>query len=325
VFRRAQVLYLLSLLVVALVAGTTSYFGTWAVRVAACRSGPRPGTYLAYCSHPLYGSYEHAAYALGFEPSAVQALQRADALLLGNSRLQFAFSTLETEQFFRERSATYHLLGFGYAEGGQFPRELLDRYRPSPKVVIINADPFFSLGLSPPAQLAVSREPAAWADAVRKKAFAFLLPWLCRVPELCPQAFPALYRETLTGQWVWHELLLPRVAVGPEITNVKVTPWTAASLPHWQAVGETFLARLSLPRSCVILTAVPNPQIDGEAIAAVLGQRLGLPVVLPRVAPLHSPDENHLSAESAARWSAAFLAEAGPRIEACLNHERAKP
>ncbi len=54
-------------------------------------------------------------------------------------------------------------------------------------------------------------------------------------------------------------------------------------------------------------------------MAAALGGALDAPAVLPPLADLTASDNSHLSAESAERWSAAFLAAAGPTIEACLR------
>jgi hypothetical protein len=51
------------------------------------------------------------------------------------------------------------------------------------------------------------------------------------------------------------------------------------------------------------------------AVAAALHLRL----VAPRLAGLMTFDRVHLDPESAERWSAAFLTEAGPQIRKCLG------
>ena len=317
--------YLLLLLGVALLSGPLLYFTGWAGQVASCRTLTRPGAYLAYCEHPLYGSYEHEAYALGMQPASIRAMQQADVLFFGNSRLQFGFSTPAVDAFFAARSVRYHLLGFGYGESSPFIRILLRRYHPAPRLVIINADPFFQLALSPAAEAIAAMGDAAWLDAARKRLFNHLHPLLCTLRWLCPESQPAVYRDTATGQWIWHAVLLPRDTVAMAVGPDKASRWSEAAMPGWQREAERVLAALPVPRACIILTAVPTPQVDAEGMATALGRSLGLPVVLPRVDGLTTADTSHLSADSAARWSAAFLAAAAPAIDACLAAPPAAP
>ena len=64
-------------------------------------------------------------------------------LFLGNSRLQFAFSTSATADWFSAASARYYLLGFSYFENMIFVEPLLRKIRPRAKVYVINVDDFF--------------------------------------------------------------------------------------------------------------------------------------------------------------------------------------
>lgn len=316
-------LYLLLMLGTALLSGPGVYFASWAWPVAACRLLQRPpaqhsGAYLAYCEQPLFGSYEHEAYAFGTEPTAVRAMRAASVLFLGNSRLQFAFSTPQTDTFFQSRGVPYHMLGFGYGESSAFPRQLLRQHHPAPRAVVINADPFFQPVFSP-AAYAMNRG-GRWMllDAGMKTLFDAVHPLICRHTALCTEAAPATYRDARTGQWIWHGVLLPRDTVANAIPAARSNTWSQASLPAWQRDAETFLAELGVPRRCVILTGIPNPQDDGEGMATALGGILGVPVVLAPLAGLHTVDGSHLSADSAERWSAAFLAAAAPVLDACL-------
>ena len=184
-------LYLAVLLSTALLSGVVSYVGVWTAKVAGCRMLDRPGAYLAYCDTPAFGSYEHEAYALRVEPDAVGAMRDAQVLFLGNSRVQFAFSTPQTDEFFQGIGASYHLLGFGYGESSAFPRDLLRRDPPRSKVVVINADPFFQPLYSPAAHEMRGRRQGAWMDAALKKAFGRVQPWLCRTLLACPGTAPS--------------------------------------------------------------------------------------------------------------------------------------
>src|SRR5688572_16088191 len=72
--------------------------------VFACQSGYGPGQYLAYCNVEGYGEYDHGAFWFELEPDTHAAAREAEVIFLGNSRLQFAFSTASTERWFKERS-----------------------------------------------------------------------------------------------------------------------------------------------------------------------------------------------------------------------------
>jgi hypothetical protein len=93
-------------------------------------------------------------------------------------------------------------------------------------------------------------------------------------------------------------------------------------VPAWRHEAEAFLANVPVRRSCVILTGVPNPQVDSEGMAAAIGRAVGLPVIAPHVAGLNTVDISHLNGPSGERWSAAFLAAAAPTIDACLAAAR---
>src|SRR5690242_16280065 len=56
--------------------------------------------YLAYCHAPGYGDYEHGAFWFGLEPGATTFAVRANVLFLGDSRMQHAFSTRATAEWF---------------------------------------------------------------------------------------------------------------------------------------------------------------------------------------------------------------------------------
>src|SRR5271167_4998091 len=89
--------------------------------------------YLASCNGTHYADYEHGAFAFDLEPEAENFARDADVLFLGNSRLQFAFSTSATTDWFSAASARYYLLGFTYYENMLFAEELLRKIRPQAK------------------------------------------------------------------------------------------------------------------------------------------------------------------------------------------------
>src|SRR6516162_3507706 len=105
--------------------------------------------YLAYCHGTSYADYEHGAFQFDLEPTARGFARNADVLFLGNSRLQVAFSTTATTDWFSATSARYYLLGFGGGENVVFAEDLLRRIRPKASVYVINVDDFFERSETP--------------------------------------------------------------------------------------------------------------------------------------------------------------------------------
>ena len=64
-------------------------------------------------------------------------------LFLGNSRVQFAFSTAATAQWFSSASASDHVLGFIGFENSIFARALLKKLKPRARVYVIAIGGFF--------------------------------------------------------------------------------------------------------------------------------------------------------------------------------------
>jgi hypothetical protein len=68
----------------------------------------------------------------------------------------------------------------------------------------------------------------------------------------------------------------------------------------------------------MILTIIPTVKTE-IATAKSVATGLGLNLVAPRLDGLITFDHVHLDTDSAQRWSAAFLDDAGPQIRKCLN------
>src|SRR5271170_7747066 len=116
--------------------------------------------YIASCNGTRYADYEHGAFAFDLEPKAENFAGVADVLFLGNSRLQYAFSSSATAEWFSAASARYYLLGFTYFENMVFAEELLREIRPQAKVYVINVDDFFDRTETPPVKT-VLHDPTA--------------------------------------------------------------------------------------------------------------------------------------------------------------------
>ena len=138
--------------------------------------------YLAYCQATHYGDYEHGAFWFGLEPSE-DLLASAEVLFLGDSRLQFAFSTAATSEWFSAAATRYFLMGFLYIEDSYFAEALLSKFKPRAKVYVINANPFFATYMTEPARTvmhdAIREHPIRDKAAVATRASVDLPKTAC--------------------------------------------------------------------------------------------------------------------------------------------------
>lgn len=280
--------------------------------VFACPAGYHGAAYLSDCNAAEYGDYDHGAFYFDLEPAARQAASRAQVLFLGNSRLQFGFSSPETARWFDERSIPFYSLGFAHYESVTFFTPVLERVKPHPRAVVINADRFFFEWKSP-ASRRVMEDRAARADYESKKAWQRVHEPLCSgLPAACGQSL-AIYRTVANGIWV-------TAGKRPELrTGIGDGPATDVERwPHFIDLARQFVDTLGVPRECLVLTIVPSGQTrraEAEAIATALGA----PFIAPRVEGLTTFDGSHLDLRSASLWSAAFLDAAGPVLERCVG------
>jgi hypothetical protein len=270
--------------------------------------------YVAYCQATAYGDFEHGAFWFDLEPTIPHFVSNADALFLGDSHMQIAFSTRGTEDWFSARSAPYYLLGFGYDGNVVFARELLKKDPPHAKVYVINLDKFFRSSPTPPAA-AVMGERGAWAR-YQLKYFAQLgHRAICgRVP-ICGDHY-VIFRSRQTGAY------RPAGFSHFEAQGVS-SDFTAdpSAIERAAALGADFLSFLPVPSECVILTVVPSVKTK-TGIASGVAAALGTKLVAPEIDGLTTYDGSHLDHESAERWSRAFFAAAAPQLEKCLGTPR---
>jgi hypothetical protein len=286
--------------------------------IFACpATGYGSNAYMTDCTAKRYGDYDHGAFWFGLEPQAQRAVAKADLLIVGSSRLQFAFSGLETAQWFSEMGISYYLLGFSNTENVVFFTPLLAKIHPRAKVYVINVDRFFDDRVSPPTDQ-ILRDRDIQERYNEKQAWQSLHRGICGVvPLLCGTAV-AVYRERETG--VWQLKGTGRF----ETKDVDVSDGRPSNVERWDnyaQLGKKFIAQLPVDRSCVILTVVPTVETR-RAEAMAIAARLGLDLLAPQIDGLRTFDGSHLEEASAERWSAAFLREAGPRIRKCVREAR---
>ncbi len=267
--------------------------------------------YLGLCQSINFGDYEHAALALKLEPEAVRHFIEADVIVLGNSRAQFAFSSPATVEFFGRKQVKFYNAAFSGGDGSRFADLLFQRLTPHPKLLVINADPFFLDFLSTPALAIVNQPQAALERGEAKRSFQAWHEAICgRLGGLCGATF-ALFRSRLDGSLILPPAPLPSFSL--QVPH-QLAPGLADDLVPAEAIGRRFLAEWGLAASCVILTVVPTESVAPQA-GAELSRRLGLPFVLPDVGPLETFDHSHLGRASADRFATSFWTAIESRLE----------
>lgn len=323
-------IYLAVFIVAALAAGTIYRGLNWAYDVRGCKLHREPGTFMAYCNNEQYADYEHGGFYFGLESEAVANMRKAKVLFLGNSQVQIGFSTDEVNRYFSERSIPYYVLGFGYAELGDFPTAVIEKFGLKPSVLVIASDPFFKGGSSSPASNMVNRDAAAWTlfanriwsfqDYATKKIFNTLQPTICDLaPTLCPSNWRAIYRKASNGFWLWRDLYS-----SPEGKNLPLDPANRKPLVKEPPTADLDNARRlfavsGVRQDCIVLTVVPNSWVDAEPYTIEAGRLLGVRVELPQVEGLSTLDQAHLTWNSAQRWSAEFMRQIDPVIARCAK------
>jgi hypothetical protein len=292
-------------------------FVPWLAKAASCDPRWRePGLFLAYCSNPNFADYEHGAYYLGLEAEAVANARTADVLFLGNSKLQYAFSTDVTRRYFAQRAIPYYLLGFGYTERSPFAISLVEKLAIKPEVIVVNADPFFWTDISEPAKAVMGGSAFTMSEYVKRYALNRVHDTTCSLfGELCRPVSGAIYREAATGAWILKGEFDPFAAApiyGPPETTLQIG--LAPAIEEAQRlIGVT-----GIEPGCVVLTDTPNQHADATDFVQALAAEMGFTVILPNVLNIATVDGGHMHGTSARRWSAAFLSELSPVLDRCL-------
>jgi hypothetical protein len=276
-------------------------------------SGYTSDTYLAYCDATGYGDYDHGAFWFDLEPAAERSAASADVMFLGNSRMQFAFSTAATALWLAP--AKYYLLGFLGFENSIFARALLERLKPKAKVYVIAIDDFFEPTERPLAQIVMH----ASEGRLRYEVKRFLQPVhkaICgKLTTICGNGV-VVFRFRQTGTFNMPQTskfmgLARQVSYDQQIDENAVDEAIA--------IGRVFLSDLPVKPECVILTASPTVGTKlrvANAIASGLGKTL---VVSEQLDGLQTIEGVHLDHPSAERWSEVFFETASPEIQKCLD------
>lgn len=269
--------------------------------------------YLAYCNATSYGDFDRGAFWFPLLPESVKAVDQAEVLFLGSSRMQFGFSTDTIRNWFSELDATHYLLGFTHSENIQLFTPLLRSLAPKPKAVVINVDDFFVSRISPPARLIFS-EPDIADRYLTKLRWQSIHKVVCgNVAILCGSAY-AVFRDRSDGHWVWQGN-----AMGENEIPVRLD--FAPPKEEWRSnpeLAKEFLAELGVARDCILFTVVPSPSTPLQE-ARWLAANLDVNLVEPLSDAYMTFDASHLNKPSAEHWSQSFIERAGDQLRECVR------
>ncbi len=301
-------------LVSAVVCAYAGLMTSMTVRAMKCNQNDRPeNAFVFYCNSTEFTDYEHGAMYYGYEARAIENMKAADLLIMGSSRVMFAFAPREGSEILSKHGIKHFLLGFGFQQTSEFPLALIKRYRLHPKVVIINADPFFIHEPRGPARGILDGSFMSWLEYSAKRDGLAMAPVLCKfVSVACKRQVPTLYREYETGRWN----LLPPDQHKPFTLNTD--PVSEANVEATAKVAEEFLTALPTPRECIILTGIPSPEYNPE-FATLLAKRLGVKSVNAVVDNMETSDGAHMQETTAIAWQRQFLLKALPTIKKCIE------
>ncbi|MDH4064036.1 MAG: hypothetical protein OEW19_06525 [Acidobacteriota bacterium] len=261
------------------------------------------------------GHVDHHVLYFGTDAEALAHLRRADVLLLGNSRLMFAARPRVLDAFFEARGLRYYVLGFGFREADRFPLAIIEKFDLRPRLVIVNADGFFSDSVSDFGATvlqdsrfgAVRLQWEAEAAHEARRAMHLLVPnWLSLFgrPGFRSRREMVAYRSRTDGSWQmspWDpgEIWVPY----HDPAQPPLTDWE-------RAAARRFKSAMDRRGAALVLTFVPNPMPLGGG-PALFADLLRVPFVQAEPAGLRTQDGDHLDEASAVGWTEAFVAGLG--------------
>jgi hypothetical protein len=282
-----------------------------------CQSrGYGNNNFLALCHNTRYGTYEHGAIYYGLEPGLRDNIRKADVIFLGTSVAMFAFSTNAVRNYFNDRNIRFFVMGFAHGEWSPFPLAVLQKWRASPKVLVINADPFFGDSLSAPAREALEGGPLYLWTLLTKMLFQRVHRVVCFTSwHACSETARGTFRSARNGQWSESQSVQRSTPVNP---SAGLTFAGEPVIDRAKVVGETFINAVGVSRNCIVLTGVANSVLNSPWIAQQLATMLKTRSIFPAIDGLSTTDGAHFNYASAERWSSRLIEQLTPILQDCL-------
>lgn len=289
----------------------------WELGSCISANGYDDDRFMSNCGGAKYADYEHGAYYFGSERMAIDALKAADVLFLGNSRMQIGFSTDATRAFFKRIGVTHYLFGFGYVGNVVTARLLIERWGLTAKVVVINVDEsFFSTVPNAPTneilEAPVRARYVTYHQALGQYLQRTFQDHFSENATVRRPHLGSVFRSRRDGAWSLHFPAIDNfIPIGKEEDSFigdRVSEYTVAKL-------RTFLPS---DAGCTIIVYVPSLYKSWTGAPRV-ANLMRATFVSSEIQELGTLDGQHLTKNSAEKWSAAILNEMAPTIRRCVG------
>jgi hypothetical protein len=287
------------------------------------RDGQAPaGYWLDACNSSDVGDLSRDDTWYDLEPSVAPGVRKADVLFFGGSRMLYAASRGDADQWFAKRGWPFYILAYEGDEQSGWGIKLMHKFRPHPKVVIVDVNRFFTNGYSVPAQTIFANEAKERKNALAIHEFFDRMTPLCkRFSSLCGRT-QAVYRSKQDGHTIFYaagrENAYPLHAPPPG-NKGDFGPFGPDKIDLVEKNANAFIAATGVPRQCVIMTALPNEMSDNSQAIAV-AKRTGAVFVSPEVGNLSTLDYSHLTTDSSKIWTTALLNQAETIMRSCISN-----
>ena len=307
-------------------------------KIAQCNWRPPGDNFaMAQCDKVISEFYRNDALYLGVDKALEKSLREADVVITGNSRTIETFFTKpadnQIEQYFQKR----HLRAFTVAQEGsgfRFRMMLLQKLGIRPKIALINTDDVevdllydynrevifnpdrFELPFKADYLAIAMQHRICSSDSEKNRWSGWLLSraqkFYCHGPE------EPMWRNLDSGTLMLSYPRKPTGRAGP-ITQLPDPQYAAMPL-YWRN-ARTMLNSDTWRDTCIIFYMIPGVGGEGAEVMREVAQRSGRPYIYPDIdASKHyySYDGSHMDADTSERWTREFLAELGPKLDACL-------
>ncbi len=270
-------------------------------------------------------------YGIG---DSIQAAQKADVLILGNSKPFFAFRNEAVKAFTQKTGIRVFNLAGSYGDNLALAKAFIHQYHLSPKILVINENHFFSTALSPYGKETI--EMGYWQALV--KTMEHHLSWFIRFH--LHQVFPRFalgkiygstpvveYRSTRTGCLALENFMQDYAESLVPVAHQRVTEETLT--PTELKIALEFKKEMAAQGTQIILTSVPYGTDDMDHLdqwvrdperrilvakaeepyekVDVTAKTLALPLITVDSTGMVTFDGRHLDEASALRFTHLFF------------------
>jgi len=272
-------------------------------------------------AHDRGGHVDHHVLYFGTDADSRQNLQRADVLLMGNSRLMFALRGAALREYFNARGMRVFALGFGHDEQHAFPTALMRRHGLRPRLVMANIDKFFG-GVTSAWGERVLRDTrfGAWKTEVEAGAAHAVRRSLHRVVPHVPDLWKGerefvIYRSQRDGSW------FSATDFGHGSRLAPFYRGRDAVRPHNLALARAFKREVEATGARLVFVLMPGRDVS-LTYAQRLSDEVQVPLVAPEVDGLRTMDGSHLTDGSAERYARVFFQHLDPVLDQVLAEPR---